>query len=71
MKRIQIASQNVKFKIGHTKGNLNLELGSGCTIINLTLATNIMQNCEHAKWSKKKSFELKLFLMTRWKHCQH
>ena len=49
------------FKIGQAKCNLNLDLGSGCTIINHTSATNFMQNCEHAKWSTK-AFELKSFL---------
>ena len=45
----EIGQQNINNKSGKTKCNLLLDSGSGCTIINLTLAEHTMYNCEHAK----------------------
>ena len=48
--------------IGITDCHLLLDSGSGCTIINMSLAKEIMFNCMQAQWSaKKKTLELKPF----------
>ena len=48
---------------GNTECNLLLDSGTGCRIIKLSLAKNIMFNFIQAKWSqKKKPLELKSFL---------
>ena len=47
--------------IGNTNCDLLLDSGSGCTIINLSLAREIMLNCAQSQWSEKKPLELKSF----------
>ena len=47
--------------IGNTDCQLLLESGSGCTIINMLLAREIMYNCAQSQWSEKKPLELKSF----------
>ena len=45
-------------------GNSSLvavDSGSGCTIINMSLAKEIMYNCPQSQWSEKKPLELKSF----------
>ena len=56
-----IAMQNMTITIEKTDCHLLLDSGSGCTIINMSLAREIMFNCMQAQWSDKKSLELKLF----------
>ena len=48
-------------EIGNTDCNLLLDSGSGCNIINMSLAKEIMFNFMQAEWSEKKSHELKSF----------
>ena len=48
-----IALQNMTITIGNTDWHLLLESGSGCTIINMSLAKEIMFNCMQAQWSEK------------------
>ena len=47
--------------IGNTDCDLFLDSGSGCTIINMSLAKEIMYNCPQSQWSEKKPLELKSF----------
>ena len=47
--------------IGNTDCDLLLNSGSGCTIINMSLAKEIMYNCPQSQWSEKKPLELKSF----------
>ena len=47
--------------IGITDCHLLLDSGSGCTIINMSLAREIMLNCAQSQWSEKKPLELKSF----------
>ena len=47
--------------IGNTDCHLFLNSGSGCTIINFSLAREIMYNCAQSIWSEKKPLELKSF----------
>ena len=47
--------------IGNTDCHLLLDFGSGCTIINMSLAKEIMFNCAQSQWSEKKPLELKSF----------
>ena len=49
----KITPENINIKYGNTECNLLLDSGSGCIIINLSRAKNIMYNCEQAKWSEK------------------
>ena len=56
-----IALQNITITIGNTDCHLLLNSGSGCTIINMSLAKQIMFNCIHAKWSEKEPLEIKPF----------
>ena len=56
-----IALQNMTIAIGNTDCHLLLDSGSGCTIINMSLAKEIMFNCKQSQWSKKKPLELKSF----------
>ena len=56
-----IALQNMTITIGNTDCHLLLDSGSGCTIINKSLAREIMFNCAQSQWSEKKALELKSF----------
>ena len=56
-----IALQNLKITIGNTDRHLLLDSGSGCTIINMSLAREIMLNCAQSQWSEKKPLNLKSF----------
>ena len=56
-----IALKNLSLTIGNTNCDLLLDSGSGCTIINMSLAREIMFNCAQSKWSEKKPLELKSF----------
>ena len=56
-----IALQNMAITIGNTECHLLLDSGNGCTIINMSLAKEIMLNCTHAQWSERKPLELKSF----------
>ena len=56
------ALQNMTIKIGNTDCHLLLNSGSGCNIIKMPLAREIMLNCAQSQWSEKKSLELKSFL---------
>ena len=47
--------------IGNTDCDLLLDSGSGCTIINMSLAKKIMYNCPQSQWSEKKPLKLKCF----------
>ena len=50
-----IAPQNMNIITGNTECNLLLDSGTGCRIIKLSLAINIMFNFIQAKWSQKKN----------------
>ena len=54
-----IALQYMMITIGNT--DCHLLLDSGCTIINMSLAREIMLNCAQSQWSEKKPLELKFF----------
>ena len=56
-----IALQNMTLTIGNTDCHSLLDSGSGCTIINMSLARGIMLNCAQLQWSEKKPLELKTF----------
>ena len=56
-----IALPNRTTTIGNTDCHLQLDSGSGCTIINMSLAREIMLNCAQSQWSEKKPLELKSF----------
>ena len=47
--------------IGNTDCNLLFDSGSGCTIINMSLAREIMYKCAQSQWLEKKPLELKSF----------
>ena len=55
------ALKNLSITIGNTNCDLLLDSGSGCTIINMSLARKIMYNCAQSQWSEKKLLELKSF----------
>ena len=57
-----IALQNMTITIGNTDCHLLLDSGSCCTIINMSLAREIMLNCAQSQWSEKKPLELTSFL---------
>ena len=57
----QAALKNMMITIGNTDCDLLLDSGSGCTIINMSLAKKIMYNCPQSQWSEKKPLELKSF----------
>ena len=54
-----IALQNMTITIGNTDCHLLLNSGSGCTIIHMSLAGEILYNCAQSQWSEKKPLELK------------
>ena len=56
-----ITMQNMTITIGNTDCHLLLDSVSGCTIINMSLAREIMFNCAQSHWSEKKPHELKFF----------
>ena len=56
-----IALQNMTITIVNTDCHLHLDSGSGCTIINISLAREIMLNCAQSQRSEKKPLELKSF----------
>ena len=56
-----IALQNMTITIGNTDCHLLLNSGSGCTIINMSLAREIMYNCVQSQWSEKKTTRIKVF----------
>ena len=56
-----VALQNMTITIGNTDFHLLLDSGSGCTIINMSLAKKIMFICAQSQWSEKKPLELKSF----------
>ena len=56
-----IALQNMTITIGKKDCHLLLNFGSGCNIINMSLAREIVLNCAQSQWSKKKPLELKFF----------
>ena len=47
--------------IGNTESHLLLDSGSGCTIINMSLAKEMFLDCAQSQWSEKKTLELKSF----------
>ena len=53
--------KNLSLTIGNTNCDLLLDSGSGCTIIIMSLAREIMFNCAQSQWSEKKPLELKSF----------
>ena len=53
------ALQNMTITVGITDCHLLQDSGSGCTIINKSLAKEIMFNCAQSQWSEKKPLELK------------
>ena len=57
----QAALKNMMITIGNTDCDLLLDSGSGCTIIIMSLAKEIMYNCPQSQWSEKKPLELKSF----------
>ena len=57
----QVALKNMTITIGNTDCDLLLDSGSGFTIINMSLAKEIMYNCPQSQWSEKKPLELKSF----------
>ena len=56
-----IALQKMTITIGNTDCHLLLNSGSDCTIINMSLAREIMYNCAQSQWSEKKPLEIKSF----------
>ena len=56
-----LALKNLSLTIGNTNCDLLLDSGSGCTIINMSLAREIMLNSAQSQWSEKKLLELKSF----------
>ena len=56
-----IALRNTTITIGYTDCHLLLDSGSGCTIINMSLAKEIIFNCAQSQWSEKKPLELNSF----------
>ena len=56
-----IALQNMTITFGNTDCHLLLDSGSCCTIINMSLAREIIYNCAQSQWSEKKPLELKSF----------
>ena len=56
-----IALQNMTITIGNTDCHLLPNSGSGCTIINMSLAKEKMFNCAQSQWPEKKSLELNSF----------
>ena len=56
-----IALQNMTKTIGNTDCHFLRDSGTGCTIINMSLARKIMLNCAKSQWSAKKPLELKSF----------
>ena len=56
-----IALQNMTITKGKLGCHLLLNSGSGCNIINMSFAKQIMINCIKAQWSEKRSLELKSF----------
>ena len=56
-----IVLQNMTITIGNTDCHLLLDSGSGCTVINMSLAREIMFNCAQSQWSEKKPLQLKSF----------
>ena len=55
------ALKNLSLTIGNTNFDLLLDSGSGCTIISMSLAKEIMLNCAQSQWSEKKPLKLKSF----------
>ena len=47
--------------LGNTDCQLLLDSGTGCIIINMSLAREIRLNCAQSQWSEKKPLELKSF----------
>ena len=58
---LNLALKNLSLTIGNTNCDLLLDSGSGCTIINMSLAREIMLNSAQSQWSEKKPLELKSF----------
>ena len=56
-----LALKNLSLTIGNTNCHLLLDSGSGCTIINISLAREIMLNCAQSQRSEKRPLELKSF----------
>ena len=56
-----IALHKMTIKIGNTDCDLLLNSSSSCTIINMSLAEEIMFDCMQGQWSEKKPIELKFF----------
>ena len=56
-----IALQNMTITIKNTDCNSLPDSGSGRSIINMSLAKEILFNCMQAQWSEKKPLELKYF----------
>ena len=56
-----IALQDMAITIGNTDCHLLLNSGRGCTIINMSLAREIMYNCAQPQWSEKKTTRIKVF----------
>ena len=57
----QAALKIILITIGNTDCDLLLDSGSSCTIINMSLAKEIMYSCPQSQWSEKKPLELKSF----------
>ena len=56
-----LALKKLSLTIGNTNCDLLLDSGSGCTIINMSLARETMLNCAQSQWLEKKPLELKSF----------
>ena len=54
-----IALQNITITIGNTDYHLLFNSVSGCTIIIMSFAKEIMFNCKQAQWSDEKPLVLK------------
>ena len=54
-----VVLQKITIKIGNKDFHLLLGSRSGCTIINMPIAREIIFNCMKAQWSEKKPLELK------------
>ena len=55
------ALQNMTITVGNTNCHLLLDSGSGCTIINMSLAREIMYDCAQSQWSEKKTTRIEVF----------
>ena len=55
-----LALKNFSLTIGKTNCDLLHDSGSGCTIINMSLAREIMLNCARSQWPEKKTIGIEV-----------